>query len=115
MFTKRLYQNVLIMGFRCAAALLLVLAWLSSATALEPGDAARDFALRDGNGNIVTLSDIQQGAPLTVLEIINMYCDSCKAMTADLNKLAESYRQRGVRFLAVAIANTSQEVAAMSS
>ena len=76
------------------ASVLMLLCPLRSA-ALDPGDAARDFALPDGSGRIVTLSDIRQGANLTVLEMVNMYCDTCRSMTADLNKLADTYRQRG--------------------
>jgi len=98
-----------------AAALLLLLAYPQGAAALEPGDAARDFALSDSNGSIVTLSDIRQGAALTVLEMVNTYCDSCRSMSADLNTLAEAYRQHGVRFVSVALANTQQEVGVMSS
>ena len=85
------------------------------AAALDPGDAARDFALQDGSGRIVTLSEIRQGANLTVLEMVNIYCDTCRSMTADLNKLADTYRQRGVRFVAVALANTPQEVSEMNA
>ena len=93
---------------------LMLLCPMHSA-ALDPGDAARDFALQDGSGRIVTLSEIRQGAKLTVLEMVNMYCDTCRSMTADLNKLADTYRQRGVRFVAVALANTPQEVDAMNT
>ena len=104
---------------RCACGLLLasvlmLLCPLRSA-ALDPGDAARDFALPDGSGRIVTLSEVRQGANLTVLEMVNMYCDTCRSMTADLNKLADTYRQRGVRFVAVALANTPQEVSQMNA
>ena len=98
-----------------AAAFFLLLAYAPCAMALEPGDAARDFALYDSSGAIVTLSDIQQGATLTVLEMVNIYCDSCRSMTADMNVLADSYRNRGVRFVAVALANTQEEVGTMST
>jgi len=94
---------------------MLLSGFSTAVAALEPGDAARDFALIDGSGAIVTLSDIRQGATLTVLEMVNSYCDSCRKMSDDLNTLAEAYRQHGVRFVAVALANTQQEVAAMSS
>ncbi len=80
------------------------------AKALEPGDAARDFALRDAEGSIVALSDIQRGSVLTVLEMINIYCDGCKSMAGELSAMADMYRDRGVRFVAVALANTPQEV-----
>ncbi len=104
---------------RCACGLLLasVLMLLCPlrAAALDPGDAARDFALPDGSGRIVTLSEIRQGASLTVLEMVNIYCDTCRSMTADLNKLADTYRQRGVRFVAVALANSPQEVSEMNA
>lgn len=99
----------------CAAALLLLLACPQGSSALEPGDASRDFALLDGSGEFVTLSDIEQGATLTVLEMVNMYCGSCRSMTDDLNALAEAYRQHGVHFVSVALANTQQEVGVMSS
>lgn len=87
----------------------------TGAAALEPGDAARDFALRDSSGAVVTLSEIQRGASLTVLEMVNIYCDSCKSMAGELNEIADAYRDRGVRFCAVALANSQQEIAAMSA
>lgn len=99
----------------CVAVMLAFLVHPPYAAALEPGDEARDFALPDGNGRIVTLSDIRQGANLTVLEMVNMYCDTCRSMTADLNALAEAYRSRGVHFVAVALANTPQEVSTMNT
>lgn len=104
---------------RCACGLLLasvsMLLYPGGVAALDPGDAARDFALPDGSGRIVTLSEIRQGANLTVLEMVNMYCDTCRSMTADLNQLADTYRQRGMRFVAVALANTPQEVSVMNA
>jgi peroxiredoxin len=125
MTTRRHYQQVRIgavlvrafrkLAFVYAAALFLLLAYAPGAEALEPGDAARDFALYDSSGAIVTLSDIQQGATLTVLEMVNIYCDSCRSMTADMNALADSYRNRGVRFVAVALANTPEEVGTLST
>ncbi len=103
---------------RCAAGLIagvLMLLHPGAAAALEPGDAARDFALRDADGRFVALSDIQHGAALTVLEMVNMYCDGCKSMAAELSAMADDYRDRGVRFVAVALANTPQEAARMSA
>lgn len=99
------------------ALLLAALLWgfvPCAAFAVDPGDAARDFALRDPEGHIVTLSDIQRGSVLTVLEMVNIYCGSCKSMAADLNAIAADYRERGVRFVAVALANSQQEITAMS-
>ncbi len=115
MTIKSQYHHVYARAVQCAVALFLLLLCTQSARALEPGDAARDFALKDSSGAIVTLSDIRQGAALTVLEMVNSYCDSCRKMSADLNTLAEAYRQHGVRFVAVALANTQQEVGTMSS
>jgi peroxiredoxin len=82
--------------------------------ALEPGDAARDFALSNGSGVIVTLSDIRQDARLTVIEMVNIYCDACRSMAPELNALAGEYSGQGVRFVAVALANTPQEVSAIN-
>jgi len=103
---------------RCARALLClfaaaVLLCPAGAAAQEPGDAARDFALRDSSGAVVTLSDIRRGAALTVLEMVNIYCDSCKSMAGELNDIADAYRERGVRFVAVALANSPAEIASM--
>jgi peroxiredoxin len=92
----------------------MLFAPLPAQAALEPGDTARDFALPDGSGSIVTLSDIRQGAQLTVIEMVNVYCDACRKMSPELNALVREYRQQGVHFVAVALANTPEEVSMMN-
>lgn len=82
---------------------------------LEPGDLAKDFALRDKNGDIVTFSSLKEGAQVTVLEFISIYCDVCKKKVPQLNKLLAKYDPGKVKIIAVALANAQPEVDAETS
>jgi peroxiredoxin len=79
---------------------------------LAIGDAAKDFALKDAGGGMVTLRSLMQGADATVLEFLSIYCDACKKKVPQLNGLAQKYTARRLRIVAIALANEQPEVTA---
>lgn len=83
--------------------------------ALDVGDHSKDFALKDSGGNIVTLSSVMEGAEVTVLEFLSIYCDACKKKVPKLNELVSKYEASKVRILAVALANEQPEINAETS
>lgn len=78
--------------------------------ALEVGDVCKDFALRNGNGQIVTFSELREDAQVTILELISIYCDACRKKVPKLNELAEKYDPGRVKIIAVALANEQPEI-----
>lgn len=81
--------------------------------ALEVGDPAKDFALAGVDGAIVTLHETRRGAPATLIEFISVYCEACQKKAPYVNRLAETYGPRGLRILAIALANDRQETAGL--
>lgn len=81
--------------------------------ALDVGDPAKDFALTGSDGAIVTLHEARRGAPVTLIEFISVYCEACRKKAPYVNRLAETYGPRGLRILAVALANDRQETAVL--
>ena len=79
--------------------------------ALDVGDAAKDFALPDAAGTIVTLNEATKGSPATILEFLSAYCEACQKKAPYLNQLSAKYGPQGLRILAVALANDQQETA----
>jgi peroxiredoxin len=76
------------------------------------GDAAKDFALQDAGGGIVTLRSLMQGHEVTVLEFLSIYCDACQKKVPQLNSLARKYDAGRLRIIAIALANEQPEVTA---
>jgi peroxiredoxin len=68
------------------------------------GEQAPDFELPDQNGNPVKLSSLR-GSPV-VLALAASWCPFSKAEQPHLAELAQSYEARGVKTLAVVIADT---------
>jgi len=95
--------------------LLFALSLPYAAGALEPGDIAKDFALRDGSGRIVTFNSLRAGARATVLELISIYCDACKKKVPQINALLNKYDAGKVKVIAVALANEQPEIDAATS
>lgn len=79
---------------------------------LDVGDAAKDFALKDASGAVVTLRSLMQGADATALEFLSIYCDACKKKVPQLNGLAKKYAPGRLRIIAIALANEQPEVTA---
>ena len=93
--------------------LLAAVGW-GEAAALEPGDASRNFALKNDRGEIVTLSSVAKDADLTLLQILSVYCESCKKQIPVINDIFRQYRSRGVRIVTVALGNGIDEIASFS-
>lgn len=92
---------------------LLALSGPGRVQALDVGDAAKDFALPDTAGAIVTLNEATRGAPVTILEFLSVYCEACRKKAPYINRLAERYGPRGLRILAIALANDQQDTAGL--
>lgn len=67
----------------------------------HPGDAAPDFELSDQQGGKVKLSDLR--GSVVVLAFVTSWCPFSEAEQPHLAKLAEAYRGRNVKVLAVDI------------
>ncbi len=78
----------------------------------DVGEAAKDFALQDAGGGIVTLRSLMQGHKVTVLEFLSIYCDACQKKVPQLNSLARKYDAGRLRIIAIALANEQPEVTA---
>ncbi len=77
-----------------------------------PEVALRELPVEHGTdevGALVRLSDVQ--GDVVVLDFWNTGCRPCIAEHATLNELAESYRDRGVRFFGVSEFDTSASLA----
>jgi len=70
------------------------------------GEAAPDFELPDQQGNPVKLSSLR--GSIVVLALVSSWCPFSKAEQPHLKALAESYAPRGVKTLAVVIADTEE-------
>jgi peroxiredoxin len=67
----------------------------------HPGEAAPDFEAADQDGNKVKLSSTR--GSVVVLAFVTSWCPFSEAEQPHLAKLAEDYKEKNVRFLAVAL------------
>ena len=95
--------------------LLCLLAFAAPARALDVGDAAKDFALPDASGTMVTLNEITSGAPATLVEFLSAYCEACRKKAPYMNDFYAKHSPRGLRMMDVALANDQQEAAGIVS
>jgi peroxiredoxin len=98
--------------YRITAIAVLFLLHAHLCHGLDVGDAAKDFALKDAGGGIVTLRSLMQGHAVTVLEFLSIYCDACQKKVPQLNSLARKYDAGRLRIIAIALANEQPEVTA---
>jgi peroxiredoxin len=98
--------------YRITAIAVLLLLRAHLCHGLDVGDAAKDFALQDAGGGIVTLRSLMQGHAVTVLEFLSIYCDACQKKVPRLNSLARKYDAGRLRIIAIALANEQPEVTA---
>jgi len=78
--------------------------------ALDVGDTAKDFALKDKSGSIVTLSSLMKGCDMTILEFMSIYCDACKKQIPKLDELTARYSPGKVKILSIALASQQPDV-----
>jgi peroxiredoxin len=98
--------------YSITAVIVLVLLNAPLCHGLDVGDAAKDFALQDAGGGMVTLRSLMQGHEVTVLEFLSIYCDACQKKVPQLNSLARKYDAGRLRIVAIALANEQPEVTA---
>jgi peroxiredoxin len=98
--------------YSITALALLVLLNAHLCHGLDVGDAAKDFALQDAGGSVVTLRGLMRGADVTILEFLSIYCDACQKKVPQLNDLAQKYGAGRLRIIAIALANEQPEVSA---
>src|SRR6266542_4076010 len=75
----------------------------SSGTSLRLGAKAPDFALPNGDGKMVVLSEYTQRSPVVLIFYRGFWCGAC---TQQLSKLAEDYvkfRQAGGELIAISV------------
>ncbi len=65
------------------------------------GDLAPDFELASTTGEKVKLSGLRGG--VTVLDFWGTWCIPCRKASPDLQKLSESYKDKGVRVVSLAV------------
>jgi peroxiredoxin len=89
---------------RILAALILTLSILSGCTNRNVpygGSTAADFTLPDLNGNKVKLSDYK--GKVVLLEFWATWCPPCRASIPGIEKLHETYKNKGLAVLAVSL------------
>jgi len=83
-------------------ALVMTAACVKS-SALEIGGPAKDFTLKDVDGNTVKLSDFKGKA--VILNFFASWCPPCRHEVPDFMELQKSYGDKGVIFIGVALEN----------
>ncbi|HSB33932.1 MAG TPA: TlpA disulfide reductase family protein [Nitrospirota bacterium] len=89
---------------RILAALILIMSILSGCTnrnVPSGGSTATDFTLPDLNGNKVKLSDYK--GKVVLLEFWATWCPPCRASIPGIEKLHETYKNKGLAVLAVSL------------
>ncbi|MGE5809715.1 MAG: peroxiredoxin family protein [Nitrospirota bacterium] len=89
---------------RILAALILIMSILSGCTNRDVphgGSTAKDFTLPDLNGNKVKLSDYK--GKVVLLEFWATWCPPCRASIPGIEKLHETYKNKGLAVLAVSL------------
>jgi peroxiredoxin len=86
------------------AAFVIILAVLSGCTnkgTPSGGNVAADFKLQDMNGNDVRLSDYR--GKVVLLEFWATWCPPCRASIPGIEKIFETYKDKGLVVLAVSL------------
>jgi len=62
---------------------------------------APDFTLLDLNGQIIHLSDFKD--KVIILDFFTTYCNACRLIIPNLNKIYQDYRKRGVIIVGISL------------
>jgi peroxiredoxin len=73
-----------------------------SITKLRPGESKLDFAFKDINGNIVSLSDKRFKHKVVLIQIMGSWCPNCMDETQFLSGLYQRYKDKGVEIIGLA-------------
>jgi peroxiredoxin len=79
------------------------------AFAVNAGDAAPGFSLKDVNGNTLTLKSLK--GKVVFLTFWATWCPSCKEELPDLNNLQQKYADKGFTVLSICIESSETVVA----
>jgi peroxiredoxin len=85
-----------------AALAALMLGACAPTGALEVGDSAPNFSLKDVEGKTVRLSDFK--GKVVILDFFATWCPPCKAEIPDFIALQSSYGDKGFAMIGVALA-----------
>ena len=95
--------------FLCVAILMSALflaAGCSRTSALEIGEEAIDFTLRDVNGNTVNLSDFK--GKVIILNFFASWCPPCRQEIPDFIELQKAYGDKGFAMVGVALVDLNE-------
>lgn len=94
-------------GFAVLAALTVPFIFLPAARAVEPGDRAPDFALKDLRGGTVKLSSLR--GKVVVLDFWASWCTPCKKELPALDALAQRWAKEGRKDIVVVAVNIDND------
>jgi len=87
-------------AFWCVAAILVLLVLLPPAPAAPPGNILPKFKFKLVDGTVLDSGDLQ--GKVTVVDFWGTWCAPCLAEIPEYNRFYGEYRNKGVRFLALA-------------
>lgn len=93
---------------RALCLLLFLLLPISTALALEKGQAAPDFELTSLEGKVVRLSDFK--GQVVVLKLATTWCPTCKQQSGEIASIAEFLRDNQVPVIDVFLQDTEEMV-----
>jgi peroxiredoxin len=73
-----------------------------SLTKLRPGQSKLDFAFKDIDGNIVSLSDERFKHKVVLIQIMGSWCPNCMDETAFLSGFYRQYKNKGLEIIGLA-------------
>ena len=93
-------------GFVMLTALVIVFAGCSVCNAIEAGNDAPYFTLKDINGNSVDLKDHK--GEVVILDFFASWCPPCRQEVPDFIKLQGSYSSEGFTVIGVALVSLDE-------
>jgi peroxiredoxin len=79
-----------------------------AAAALEPGDSAPDFRLKDLDGKEYALSDFK--GRIVLLKLATTWCPTCKQLTSQIEEVGAFLKEQNAVFLNVFVQDTPSMV-----
>lgn len=83
--------------------LLTAEGYLEKERALQPGQQAPDFTMKDPDGKEVKLSDIYPKGKVTMIDFWAGWCNPCRQFNPKLVKIYKEYHKKGFEILGVSL------------